>query len=232
MNTEIKKPTIKYWAEEDRPREKMMSKGRSELTDTELLAILIGSGTRELNAVDLAKMLLDRAENDLNKLGRMSINDFCSIKGIGSARAITITAALELGRRRKEVDRPKIEKIRSSKDIYDLMSARLAEADCEEFWMLYLGRNNAVLSKHCISKGGTSQTAVDVKLIVKYALDNLAAAAVAVHNHPSGNFAPSPQDRTITSKIKTALLYFDIPILDHVIISRDGYFSFADEDVI
>jgi DNA repair protein RadC len=232
MDTEIKKPTIKHWAEEDRPREKMASKGRSELTDAELLAILIGSGTRELTAVDLAKVLLDCAENDLNKLGRMSINDFCRIKGIGSARAITITAALELGRRRKDADRQKIEKIRSSRDIYDLMSARLAEADCEEFWMLYLGRNNAVLCKNCISKGGTSQTSVDVKIVVKHALDNLAAAAVAVHNHPSGNVAPSPQDHSLTSKIKTALLYFDISLLDHVIISREGYFSFADEDVL
>jgi DNA repair protein RadC len=222
------KLTIKSWAESDRPREKMMEKGAAALSDAELIAILVGSGIKNMTAVDLAKMLLNNVENDLNKLGKMSIRDFCKIKGIGMARAVTIAAALELGRRRKEADKSDKEIIRQPADIYNAFVSLLLDLPYEEFWMMYLNRRNQVVSKVKISQGGTDKTPVDIKFIAKSAIDCLASSAVAVHNHPSGNLEPSAEDISLTMKIKSALTFFDIRLLDHLIISDKGFYSFAD----
>jgi DNA repair protein RadC len=229
---ENKRLTIKSWAEEDRPREKMAAKGASALSDAELVAIILGSGTREMTAVDSAKNLLNSIDNDLNRLGKMSIRDLQKFKGIGAARAITVVAVMELGRRRKDSDRPKKEKILQSKDIQDIFYPLLSDLPYEEFWMLYLNKSNSVITKVKISMGGTDQTVVDVKTIAKSAVECLASSAIAVHNHPSGNMNPSKYDVSITAKIKNALSFFDIPLLDHIIISDDRYYSFADEGML
>jgi DNA repair protein RadC len=185
-----------------------------------------------MTAVDLAKSLLNDAGNDLHKLGKMSINDLQKYKGIGVARAVTIAAALELGRRRKEFDRQEKEKIRSSKEIYDVFYHLLADLPYEEFWMMYLNPSKSVISKVKISMGGTDMTGVDVKLIAKSAIECLASSAVAVHNHPSGNVTPSASDKYLTVKIKEILSLFGIPLIDHVIVADDRYFSFADEGTV
>jgi DNA repair protein RadC len=229
---EHKRLTIKSWAEEDRPREKMMEKGASVLSDAELVAIILGSGTREMTAVDSAKNLLNGVDNDLNKLGKMSIRDLQKFKGIGAARAVTIAAAMELGRRRKDSDRQTKEKVMQSKDIRNIFYPLLSDLPYEEFWMLYLNKSNSVISKVKISMGSTDQTIIDMKIIAKSAVECLASSAVAVHNHPSGNINPSKHDISLTTKIKDALSFFGIPLLDHIIISDDKYYSFADEGML
>ncbi|MDR1583565.1 MAG: DNA repair protein RadC [Prevotellaceae bacterium] len=229
---ENKRLTIKSWAEEDRPREKMMEKGTSVLSDAELVAIILGSGTKEMTAVDLAKNLLNSVDNDLNKLGKMSISDFQKLKGIGAARAVTIAAALELGRRRKEFDKQKKEKIQHSKDIYDIFYPSLSDLPYEEFWMMYLNASKNVINKIKIGMGGTDKAFIDVKLIAKSAVECLASSAVAIHNHPSGNANPSTEDRLLTTRIKNILSFFDITLIDHVIITDDEYFSFVDEGLL
>ncbi|MDR1170388.1 MAG: DNA repair protein RadC [Prevotellaceae bacterium] len=229
---ENKRLTIKAWAEEDRPREKMTEKGASALSDAELVAIILGSGTREMTAVDSAKNLLNSVDNDLNRLGKMSIRDLQKFKGIGAARAVMVAAALELGRRRKDSDRKEREKIMQSKDIQSIFYPLLSDLPYEEFWMLYLNKSNSVIAKVKISMGSTDQTVVDMKFIAKSAVECLASSAIAVHNHPSGNMTPSKHDMSITAKIKEALLFFGIPLLDHIIIADDRYYSFADEDML
>ncbi|MDR2286591.1 MAG: DNA repair protein RadC [Prevotellaceae bacterium] len=229
---ENKRLTIKSWAEEDRPREKMIEKGAFALSDAELIAIILGSGTREMTAVDLAKNLLNSVDNDLNKLGKISIRDLQKYKGIGAARAVTVAAAMELGRRRKESDRHKTEKIRCSRDIYDAFYPILSDLPHEEFWMMYLNAGKTVINKVKISMGGTVAAIVDVKLIAKSALECLALSAIAVHNHPSGNVIPSISDIALTKRIQTALSFFSISLDDHIIIADNGYYSFADENVL
>jgi DNA repair protein RadC len=229
---ENKRLTIKSWAEEDRPREKMIAKGAFALSDAELVAIILGSGTKEMTAVDSAKNLLNSVNNDLNKLGKMSIRDLQKFKGIGAARAVTIAAAMELGRRRKESDKHAKEQILCSKDIHDIFFPLLSDLPHEEFWMLYLNRSNNVISKMKLSMGGTGMTIVDIKLIAKAAVECLASSAAAVHNHPSGNTNPSEQDISLTEKIQKALALFDISLLDHVIIADNTYFSFKDNFLI
>jgi DNA repair protein RadC len=229
---ENKRLTIKSWAEEDRPREKMIEKGTSVLSDAELVAIILGSGTREMTAVDSAKNLLSSVDNDLNKLGKMSIRDLQKFKGIGMARAVTVVAAMELGRRRKDSGGQKKEKVMQSKDIQDIFYPLLSDLPYEEFWMLYLSKSNSVIGKVKISMGSTDQTIIDLKIIAKSAVDCLASSAIAVHNHPSGNMNPSRHDISLTTKIKDALSFFGIPLLDHIIISDDRYYSFADEGVL
>lgn len=232
MNSNDKRPTIKRWAEEDRPREKMLEKGASELTNTELLAILIGSGTKEMTAVDLAKIVLENARNDLGQLGKLTIRDLCEIKGIGEAKAVTVAAALELGRRRKETDKPKIERIITPNDIYELFAPRLAELRHEELWMICLSASKTVISKDCMSKGGVEKVVSDVKLIVKNALNNLANSVALVHNHPSGIPNPSKDDIELTNRLQIALNYFSIALIDHVIVARTSYYSFANEGLV
>lgn len=224
--------TILSWAEEDRPREKLMSKGKAALTDAELLAIIMGSGTRDLSAVDLAKMILASVNNNLHELAKQSLSDLTKFKGIGEAKAIAIISTLELGRRRKESEVLKREKIGSSADVHDCMRPHLMDLPHEEFWILLLSRSNEVMKKVQISSGGVSGTVADPKIIFKEALSVLASGLILVHNHPSGNLKPSDADIALTKKIKAGGSYLDLPVLDHVIFTNDGYFSFADEGMI
>lgn len=224
--------SIKSWAEEDRPREKLLQKGRHVLTDAELIAILIGSGTKKESAVELSKRILAHFGNNLNELAKLSVHDLIKFKGIGEAKAISIVAALELGRRRKETEATKREKITSSRDIFQFMHAQFLDLPHEEFHVLLLNRTNAVIRREFVSRGGISGTVVDPKIIFKIAIDNLASSIILCHNHPSGNLRPSEQDISLTKKIKEAGTLLEVPILDHLIISDTGYFSFADEGMM
>lgn len=223
---------ILSWAEEDRPREKLLIKGKSALSDAELIGILIGSGTISMSAVDLAKVILNDVNNNLNELAKLSVKDLQKFKGIGEAKAISIMSALELGRRRKESDLPKKLRITSSKDVYDMMAANLLDLPHEEFWVLLLNRANAVIKKVQISTGGVAGTVADPKLIFKTALENLASSIILVHNHPSGNMMPSQADKELTKKMKEAGKLLDIPVLDHVIFADRVFYSFADEGIL
>ena len=221
--------SIKSWAEDDRPREKLLLKGRSALSNVELIAILIGSGSRNESAVDLSKRILQSVNNNLTELGKLTIQDLMKFKGIGEAKAISITAALELGRRRKKETPQKKQKITSSNDIYEIFHPHLADLPHEEFWVLLLSRSNTVKSKHCISKGGITGTVADIRIIFKLAIENLAASIIACHNHPSGNLHPSKADLDLTKKLKQTGETMEIHVLDHVIVTDNGYYSFADE---
>lgn len=223
---------ILSWAEEDRPREKLLLKGKSALSDAELIAILIGSGTRSLSAVDVAKIILTKAENDLNQLAKFSVKDLQKIKGIGEAKAISIVSALELGRRRKDMDFVQKVRITCSNDIYQLMKPQLMDLPKEEFWILLLNRANSLIKKEQVSSGGVSGTVADPKIIFKAALDQYASSVVLVHNHPSGNLKPSQADINLTNKMKEAGKLLEIPILDHIIFGDQGYMSFADEGLL
>jgi DNA repair protein RadC len=219
---------ITDWAVEDRPREKLYQKGTSSLSDAELLAILIGSGTRKRSAVDLGRELLLMVNNNLNSLGKLTISDLTKINGIGNARAITIAAALELGRRRKLAEVPEMPQIKCSKDVFDLLSPILSDLPHEEFWILFLNRSNKVINRMKLSQGGISGTVTDVRMVMKRAIEYLASGIIVCHNHPSGNLNPSESDTRITQKIKEAGNIMDIQLLDHLIISEKEYYSFAD----
>ncbi|NLA24481.1 MAG: DNA repair protein RadC [Bacteroidales bacterium] len=224
-----KKTSIKNWALDDRPREKMLKKGHSALSDAELIAILIRTGSRDKSAVEIARELLDTSNNNLNLLGKKTISDFMKIKGIGTAKAVEIAAALELGRRRKLSEIIKKPKIKSSKDVFQLFEPLIADIAHEEFWVALLNRANQVIDTFKLSMGGTSGTIIDVKLIMKRALDNLAHGIIVAHNHPSGNLSPSSSDTKITRKISDAAKFFDIILLDHIIVANHTYYSYADE---
>lgn len=227
------KLSIKQWAEEDRPREKLLLKGVSALSDSELLAILIGSGNDEESAVELGKRILMKAGNDLNKLGRMGVSDLVGqFKGIGPAKAITLIAALELGRRRKSTEAADRKKITSSRDGYDHFFPILADLNHEETWALLTDRSNKVLTTLQVSRGGISGTVVDIRLILREALNHYASGIILGHNHPSGNCSPSPQDTQITKKLKEAAQWMDMTLLDHIIVCGESYFSYADEGII
>jgi DNA repair protein RadC len=220
-------------AEEDRPREKLLLKGKAVLSDAELIAILIGSGTRDLSAVDLARHILSTVNYDLGQLAKLGIKDLQRFKGIGEAKAISIVSALELGRRRKlQIDQPKRIKITSSQDVYQLMKPELMDETVEHFYVVLLSRANHVIKKQLISKGGTTATVADPKLIFKHALDNLASSIILVHNHPSGSLKPSDQDRRLTNKLKEVGINLEVPVVDHVIFTDLAYFSFADEGLL
>ncbi|KFF05287.1 RadC family protein [Flavobacterium reichenbachii] len=219
---------IKDWSEDDKPREKLMSKGKDVLSDAELIAILIGSGSRNESAVDLSKKILAGADN-LNALGKMSISQLMNYKGIGEAKAITIIAALELGRRRRAEDAVELIKITSSKNVFEIMQPILGELAHEEFWVLFLNNSNKVISKSQLSKGGISGTIVDVRLVFKIALETGATALILCHNHPSGTLVPSSADKQITKKLKLAGESLDVKVLDHLIITETKYYSFVDE---
>ncbi|MFT6829074.1 MAG: DNA repair protein RadC [Roseivirga sp.] len=223
---------ILSWAEEDRPREKLLLKGKGVLSDAELVAILIGSGSRDLSAVDLSKLILSNVNNDLNHLAKLSVAELKKFKGIGEAKAISIVSALELGRRRKITETTKTPQITSSKDVYELMKPELLDQPIEQFWIISLKRNNVVIQKRIISTGGISGTVADPKVIFNKALEDLASGIILVHNHPSGNLKPSQADIKLTEKLKNAGLLLDIPVLDHLIFTDDGYFSFADESML
>lgn len=224
--------TIKEWAVEDRPREKLLYKGIHSLANSELIAILIRSGTRNHSAVELARKILDAAGNDLDRLGRFTVSDFMKIKGIGKAKAITIVSALELGRRRKINEASVNHKITSSRDVFEVFYPLLTDLVHEEFWVLLLNRSNKVIEKKKISQGGITGTVTDIRLIMKFALDMLASSIILCHNHPSGNIQPSEADLQITKKLQESSSVMDIKLLDHVIIGGNNYFSFADENLI
>lgn len=224
--------SIKNWAVEDRPREKMLLKGIQSLSNTELLAVMIGSGTREGSAVEVARQILHSADNNLGKLGKYSVNDLRKIKGIGKARAVTILAALELGRRRKLSELPEENKISGSMDVFCMMHPILADIVYEEFWILLLNRSNKVIEKRKMSQGGLSGTVTDIRMILKHAIDCLASSLILCHNHPSGNLKPSDADIEITRKLKESAGLMDVALLDHLIIADQKYFSFADENMI
>ncbi|MCL6259514.1 DNA repair protein RadC [Aquiflexum sp. TKW24L] len=224
---------ISALAEEDRPREKLLLKGKSALSDAELIAILIGSGTRSVSAVDLSKHILSAVNNDLGELAKMSIPDLKKFKGIGEAKAISIVSALELGRRRKQIsDQTKKIKINGSKDVFNLMGRELMDETVEHFYVLLLNRSNILIKKQLISFGGTNGTVADPKIIFKYALDSMACSIILVHNHPSGNLRPSEQDRILTSKLKHVGENLEVQVIDHVIFTDVAYFSFADEGLL
>ncbi len=220
---------IKAWAEEDRPREKLAGQGRRALTDAELIAILIGSGSRDESAVDLSKRILRHYGNDLNKLAKASIHELSEFKGIGEAKAISIIAALEIGRRRGETESTPIEVITGSKDAYNLMRRHLVDLTHEEFWIIMLGRGYKIINKEMVSKGGFSHTVVDPKVIFGTALLHKASSIVLVHNHPSGSLKPSHDDVTLTKGLVAAAKILELKIADHIIITDGGYYSMADE---
>jgi DNA repair protein RadC len=222
--------TIKSWAEEDRPREKLLTKGKQSLSDAELLAILLGSGSRDETAVGLAQRILQSVDNDLNELGRRSVAELTKFKGIGEAKSITVVAALELGRRRQLTDVKERPQIRSSRDAWQLIAPILMDLSHEEFWILLLNRAGRVIGREQISLGGVAGTVVDAKIVFRKAIESMASSLILVHNHPSGNLQPSQQDINLTQKLKKAGETLDIAVLDHLIITERGYFSFADEN--
>ncbi len=233
MNIDENAPlNIKSWSPEDRPREKLLLKGTSALSDAELVAILIGSGTPKMSAVELSKKILLQGNNNLNELARLSVKDLMKIKGIGEAKAITIVAALELGRRRKEQDPEEKPKINSSKDAFDLLKGEMMDLPKEEFWVLLMNRANRVIKKKRVSEGGVSGTVADPKIIFKLALEELASGIIVAHNHPSGNLQASQSDIDLTRKLKEAGKFLEIQLLDHIIIANQKYLSFADEGMI
>ncbi len=223
---------ITNWSEDDRPREKLMQKGKAALSDAELIAILIGSGSRNESAVELSKRILSSVDNNLNALGKLSIQQLIGFKGIGEAKAIAIIAAMDLGRRRRGEEALELKKITSSKMIFEIMQPVIGELPHEEFWIIYVNNSNRVLSKSQLSKGGITATLVDVRLIFKNVLEIGATGIVLCHNHPSGALRASDADIKITKKIKIAAESLDISVLDHLIVGEHGYFSFADEGIL
>ena len=223
---------IKSWAEEDRPREKLLKHGVRNLTDSELLALIIGSGTREISAVELSRIILSESANNFDTLSKKTVRELMKIKGVGEAKAISIVAALEIGRRRKEAEPEQKQVVKSSKDAYNAFYAALTDLQHEEFWVAFMNRSNKIIEKMRISQGGVSGTVIDNRIIMKSALELLATSIILCHNHPSGNIQPSKQDREITFKLKEAASLFDINVLDHIIIGAEQYLSFADEGMI
>lgn len=223
---------IRTWSEDDRPREKLLLKGKSALSDAELLAILIGSGSRNETAVGLSQRILISAQNNLNLLGKLSVQQLMAFKGIGEAKAIVISAAMELSRRRRAEDPLALSKVTSSRTIFEIMHPILGELAHEEFWVIYLNNSNKIVHKCQLSKGGMTGTVVDVRIAFKIALENNATGMILCHNHPSGTLVASDADKQITRKIKLASENLDIKLLDHLIITESSYFSFADEGVL
>lgn len=228
----MEKLTIKSWALDDRPREKLLAKGKTALSDAELIAILIGSGNRQESAVALSKRILQEVGGNINELAKLSVEKLTTFQGIGEAKAIAIITALEIGKRRQleiALEKPKIT---SSKDGFNLMQPVIGDLEHEEFWVLFLNNSNKVLAKSQISKGGLTATVVDVRLLFKRALELASVAMIVCHNHPSGKLQPSNADKQLTQKIKEAGNTLDIKLLDHLIITEKAYFSFADEGLL
>lgn len=226
------RPGIKDWALEDRPREKMLYRGIASLSDTELLAILIRSGSKNETAVELSRKILNDVNNNLHELGRRNFEDLSKYKGIGEAKAISILAAMELGRRRNQSSALEMDKITCSNDVANYLRPLMGDLDHEEFWVLFLNRQNKVTDKQKLSQGGITGTVIDVRLVLKKALEKHATSIIIGHNHPSGNLDPSEADRKITRQLKEASAVMEIPLLDHLIITQTGYFSFADEGLL
>lgn len=232
METYDKKPSIRNWAEDERPREKLLLKGKSALSDSELLAILISSGNKEESAVDLCKRILNSVENNLVELSKLDVKSLTKFKGIGEAKALSILAALELGRRRRAADPLQKPSISTSRDAYEIVQSLIGESQYEQFWILLLNRANKVIRKENISDGGMTGTVADPKRIFKIAVDHSACYIILAHNHPSGNLRPSEDDIKLTRKIKQSGDLLDIKVLDHIIAGENNYFSFADEGMM
>lgn len=224
--------SIKNWSESDRPREKLLLKGKESLSDAELLAILIGSGSRNESAVSLCQRILKNSDQKLNRLAKLSIQQLMDFKGIGEAKAISIVAALELGRRRRGEEAMELKKISSSQTVFEIMQPIIGELAHEEFWVILLNNSNKVLHKYALSKGGITGTLVDLRLLFKDALSYGAVGIILAHNHPSGALKPSKADLTITKRIKDGAATLDLKLLDHLIITEKTYYSFADEAML
>ena len=224
--------SIKHWSQDDQPREKLLYKGKVALSDAELVAILIGSGNREESAVALCKRILKSVDNNLSEIGKLSIKQLMEFKGIGEAKAITIIAALEIGRRRRAEKALEKMKITSSVSVFELMQPIIGELPHEEFWIIYVNNSNKVIQKNQLSKGGITGTLVDVRLALKTAIEVGATGIILVHNHPSGTLKPSTADKQLTQKLKIAGESLDIKVLDHLIITEKAYFSFADDNLL
>jgi len=224
--------SIKEWNEDDRPREKLLLKGRLALSNAELIAILIGSGSRNESAVSLSQRILAEANNNLNALGKFSISDLTRFKGIGPAKAIAIIAAMELGRRRRAQEAIELKKIGASRTVFDYFQPIIGELPHEEFWVLYLNNANKILKRERLSQGGITGTYVDIRVVFKEALQLGAVGIILAHNHPSGTLKPSQQDLQLTKKFKSAGETLDIKVLDHLIVTEKSYFSFADENLL
>ena len=223
---------IKSWSPEDRPREKLLAKGTPVLSDAELVAILLGTGTASTSAVELAKRLLQTVNNNLHDLARLSVKDLMKVRGIGEAKAISVIAALELGRRRKDSDPEEKPRISASRDCFEILKAHLQDIHHEEFWILLLNRANRLIKKYQISQGGVAGTVADPKIIFKLAVSELASGIILAHNHPSGNLTASQADIDLTKKIREAGKLLEIQVLDHLIVAGQKYFSFADEGML
>lgn len=229
---DYKQKSIKNWAQDDRPREKLLLKGKNSLSDSELLAIIMGSGSRSESAVELAKRILYSVNNNWNELAKLSVKDLCKFKGVGEAKAISIITAMEIGKRRAAQGLVEKPKVTTSYDAFLILHSLIGDSTIEEFWVLYLNQANFVMKKEQISKGGISQTSVDIRIIMKTALEEMATGLVLAHNHPSGNVQPSKSDKELTHKISKASKTLDIQVLDHLIITQKEYFSFADEGLM
>jgi DNA repair protein RadC len=223
---------IKSWAEEDRPREKLLHKGKGSLSNAELLAIILGSGNRNETAVGLAQRILQSADNNLNELGKRNLSELQKFRGVGEAKAISIIAAMEIGRRRQLSDVKERPHVSSSKNAYEAIAPLIADLPHEEFWILHLNRANRILGRERISSGGTAGTVVDAKIIFRKALEGFASSIILCHNHPSGSLFPSQADLMLTTKLVKAGKLLDISVLDHIIVAGKDYYSFADEDKI
>lgn len=224
--------SIKTWAEAERPREKLMNVGRHTLTDSELIAILLRTGAKQITAVELARKLLAQCNNDLTEMSRLSVKELAKEKGMGEVKAITLVAALELGRRRREAEAMRKEKITTSQDAVNIMQPHLADLIHEEFWLLLLNRAHMVINKKNVSSGGVSGTVVDPKMVFKTAIESNASSIILCHNHPSGNNKPSDADISLTRKLKEAGNLLEITVIDHIIIAGASFYSFADEGMI
>ena len=228
----MKKLSIKDWSEDDRPREKLLQKGIQSLSDAELIAILIGSGNRDMSAVELSKYILSENSNNLNNIAKKSVQELINFKGIGEAKAISILSALELGKRRESSEVEERNKITSSKDVFLLLNSKYKDLPYEEFWVIFLNRSNKIIHKERMSQGGVSGTVVDIRIILKKAIENLASSIILSHNHPSGQLKASKQDLTLTQKLKEAAKLIDVSVLDHIIVADNKYYSFADEGIL
>jgi DNA repair protein RadC len=223
---------IKNLSDDEKPREKLILKGKGALSNVELLAILLATGTRKKSAIDLAREILEKSNRNLDVLAKLTVKDLCKIDGIGPAKAIAIIAAIELAGRRQQNQARAIPKIKSSKDAYEILRHYVQDLNHEEFWLLCLSRSGAVIAEHRIGEGGITGTVADPRKIFKLALDQMATGIIVCHNHPSGNLTPSEQDKDLTNKIRAAGKLLDINLMDHLIITQKQYFSFADEGLL
>jgi DNA repair protein RadC len=224
--------SIKTWSPDDRPREKMLNKGATALSDAELLAILIGTGTREESALDIARKILNSIQHDLQSLGKMGLKDLIRFHGMGQAKAVTMLAAIELGKRRRAVEFKQVSKVRSSREVYERFLEYMSNLKHEEFWLMCLSRSQQVLSMNKIGEGGLTATVADPKKVFRIALENNAACIIVAHNHPSGNLQPSQEDNKLTNRLRENGNLMDCPLLDHLVVTDNGYYSYADEGAL